>query len=110
MQCLWLISILLLSSLSEGRRGKPGRQKGRPGNRMRRSLYSRIKKDLHGVEKRIQGELGQIVDTVTELKDMMEDALIDSEEIEEVEPAPETIDDNYEEDEYYEENGKFYSS
>ena len=78
---------------------------------MRRSLYSRIKKDLHGVEKRIQGELGQIVDTVTELKDMMEDALIDSEAIEEEEPpATETIDDNYEEDEYYEENGKFYSS
>ena len=78
---------------------------------MRRSLYSRIKKDLHGVEKRIQGELGQIVDTVTELKDMMEDALIDSEEIEEVEPPePETIDDNYEENEFYDEKGKFYSS
>ena len=108
MQCLWLISILLLSCFSEGRRGKAGRQKG---NRIRTSLYSRIKKDLHGVEKRIQGELGQIVETVTELKDMMEDVLIDSEQIEEVEPpAPETIDDNYEEDEYYEENGKFYSS
>ena len=66
MQGLWLISILLLSSFSEGRRGIPGRQKGRTGKRIRRSLYSRIKRDLHGVEKRIQRELGQIVDTVTE--------------------------------------------
>ena len=33
------------------------------------------------------------MDTVTELKDITEDALIDSQEIEEVEPAPEKIDD-----------------
>ena len=106
MQWLWLISIFLLSCFSEGRGGKAGRQKG---NRIRTSLYSRIKKDLHGVEKRIQGELGQIVETVTELKDMMEDALIDSEAIEEVEPpAPETIDDNSEEHEYDEDKGKLY--
>ena len=50
-----------------------------------------MKKDLAGVEKRIHGELTEILDTVTELKDITEDALIDSREIEEVEP--ETIHD-----------------
>ena len=38
---------------------------------------------------------------------MIEDALFDSEAIEEVEPpAPEKMDDNYEEHEYYDEKGK----
>ena len=58
------------------------------------TLYSRIKKDLDGVEKRIQGEVRKIVDTVTELKDITEDALIEPSEIAEVE----TIDDNYDEE------------
>ena len=58
------------------------------------TLYSRIKKDLDGVEKRIQGELREIVDTVTELKDITEDALIEPSEIAEVE----TIDDKYDEE------------
>ena len=116
MRGLWLISILLLSSFSDGRRGRPSRSLGRPSRQkrpIRTSLYSRIRKDLRGVEKRIQGELGQIQDTVTELKDMVEEALIDPEEIlidpdkiKEVEPpAPESIDDNYAENES-EEKGK----
>ena len=78
MQWLWLISILLLSCFSEGRRGKAGRQKGR----QRTSLYSRIKNDLNGVEERIQRELKEIVDTVTELKNITEGALVDSYEVE----------------------------
>ena len=96
MQSLWLISILLLTTFSEGKRERRqaktrflGRQK-----RPRLTLYSRIKKDLDGVEKRIQGELREIVDTVTELKDITEDALIEPSEIAEVE----TIDDNYDEE------------
>ena len=116
MRGLWLISILLLSSFSDGRRGRPSRSLGRPSRQKRpihTSLYSRIKKDLRGVEKRIQGELGQIQNTVTELKDMMEEVLIDPEEIlidpdeiKEVEPpAPESIDDNQAEHES-EEKGK----
>ena len=50
------------------------------------SLYSRIKNDLDGVEERIQRELKEIVDTVTELKNITEGALVDPHEIEEVEP------------------------
>ena len=83
MKILWLISILLFTTFSEGRRGRKMRKSS--------SLYSRMKKDLAGVEKRIHGELMEILDTVTELKDITEDALIDSREIEEVEP--ETIHD-----------------
>ena len=52
----------------------------------RLSLYSRIKNDLDGVEERIQRELKEIVDTVTELKNITEGALVDPQEIEEVEP------------------------
>ena len=50
------------------------------------SLYSRIKNDLDGVEERIQRELKEIVDTVTELKNITEGALVDPQEIEEIEP------------------------
>ena len=46
------------------------------------SLYSRIKKDLNGVEERIQGELKEIKETVTELKNITESALVDSYEVE----------------------------
>ena len=78
MKSLWLISILLFNTFSEGRKGRPTRK--------RLSLYSRIKNDLDGVEERIQRELKEIVDTVTELKNITEGALVDPHEIEEVEP------------------------
>ena len=52
----------------------------------RLSLYSRIKNDLDGVEERIQRELREIVDTVTDLKNITEGALVDPQEIEEIEP------------------------
>ena len=74
MKSLWLISILLFNTFSEGRKGRPTRK--------RLSLYSRIKNDLDGVEERIQRELKEIVDTVTELKNITEDALVDSYEVE----------------------------
>ena len=92
MQGLWLISILLFSTFSEARRARQVKKQGNPARRIRTNLYSRMKNDLAGVEKRIHGELTEILDTVTELKDITEDALIDSQEIEEVEPAPERID------------------
>ena len=79
MKILWLILIMLFTTFSEGRRGR----------KMRKSLsiYSRIKKDLNGVEERIQGELKEIKETVTELKNITEGALlVDSQEIGEVEP------------------------
>ena len=79
MKVLWLISILLFTTFSEGRRGRKMRKSS--------SLYSRIKKDLNGVEERIQGELKEIKETVTELKNITEGALlVDSQEKEEVEP------------------------
>ena len=54
----------------------------------KKTLESVLKKknDLDGVEERIQRELKEIVDTVTELKNITEGALVDPHEIEEVEP------------------------
>ena len=89
MQSLWLISILLFVTFSEGRRGKRIQRQKRlmRAKKTRLSLYSRIKKDLNGVEGRIQRELKEMVDTVTELKNITEGALlVDSQEIGEVEP------------------------
>ena len=84
MQSLWFISILLFSTFSEGKRGKRVQRQNRPMRvkKTRLSLYSRIKNDLSGVEERIQRELKEIVDTVTELKNITEDALVDSYEVE----------------------------
>ena len=84
MQSLWLISILLFVTFSEGRRGKRIQRKKRlmRAKKTRLSLYSRIKKDLNGVEERIQRELKEIVDTVAELKNITERALVDSYEVE----------------------------
>ena len=88
MQSLWLISILLFATFSEGKRGKQVQRQKRPMRvkKTRLSLYSRIKNDLSGVEERIQRELNKIVDTVTELKNITEGALVDSYSYE-VEPA-----------------------
>ena len=74
MKILWLISILLFTTFSEGRRGRKMRKSS--------SLYSSIKKDLNGVEERIQEELKEIKETVTELKNITEGALVDSYEVE----------------------------
>ena len=84
MQSLWLISILLFATFSEGKRGKQVQRQKRPMRvkKTRLSLYSRIKNDLNGVEERIQRELKEIVDTVTELKNITEGALVDSYEVE----------------------------
>ena len=83
MKILWLISMLLVSTFSAGRKGRVLRKK-KPMRlkKTRLSLYSRIKNDLDGVEERIQRELKEIVDTVTELKNITEGALVDSYEVE----------------------------
>ena len=78
MKNLGLISILLFTTFSEGLRRSDRRRQKRPIWPQRTSLYSRVKKDLDGVEERIQEELKTIVDTVTELKNITEDALVDS--------------------------------
>ena len=87
MKNLCLVSILLFTTFSEGLRRSDRRRQKRPIWPKRTSLYSRVKKDLDGVEERIQEELKTIVDTVTELKNITEDALVDSAAIEEVESA-----------------------
>ena len=60
MKSLWLISILLFTAFSEGLKRRPKGISRRNFGPKSKSLYSRIKNDLDGVENRIQLELKAI--------------------------------------------------
>ena len=60
MKSLWLISILFFTAFSEGLKRRPKGISRRNFGPKSKSLYSRIKNDLDGVENRIQLELKAI--------------------------------------------------